>query len=107
MFVKMMSMTINQKIRKRGKTHRQIVKKSKALKGSCQRKGICIQVTTKKPKRPNSADRRVAKIKLSTGYEIFAHIPGEGHNLQEHMYVLVKGGRLQDVFFQLTEEGVQ
>ncbi|SGY79313.1 BQ5605_C008g05103 [Microbotryum silenes-dioicae] len=68
-----------------------------ALQGAYQRKGVCSKVYTVKPKKPNSAVRKVAKVKLSNGRAIIAYIPGEGHNLQEHSVVLVKGGRTQDL----------
>ncbi|SCV70851.1 BQ2448_3613 [Microbotryum intermedium] len=68
-----------------------------ALQGAYQRKGVCSKVYTVKPKKPNSAVRKVAKVKLSNGKAIIAYIPGEGHNLQEHSVVLVKGGRTQDL----------
>lgn len=68
-----------------------------ALQGSYQKKGVCSKVYTTKPKKPNSAVRKVAKVKLSTGRAIIAYIPGEGHNLQEHSVVLVRGGRTQDL----------
>jgi small subunit ribosomal protein S12 len=68
-----------------------------ALAGCFQKKGVCSKVYTVKPKKPNSAVRKVAKVKLSTGRAIIAYIPGEGHNLQEHSVVLVRGGRTQDL----------
>jgi len=68
-----------------------------ALMGAFQKKGVCAKVYTVKPKKPNSAVRKVAKVKLSTGKAIIAYIPGEGHNLQEHSVVLVRGGRTQDL----------
>lgn len=71
--------------------------KSPALKQCPQRRGVCVQVKTKKPKKPNSALRRVAWVRLSTGQEVIAYIPGEGHNLQEHSIVLVRGGRVKDL----------
>jgi small subunit ribosomal protein S12 len=71
--------------------------KAPALKGCPQRKGVCSRVYITKPKKPNSAQRKVAKIKLTTGQSIIAYIPGEGHNLQEHSVVLVRGGRAQDL----------
>ncbi|KAJ3035341.1 30S ribosomal protein S12 [Rhizophlyctis rosea] len=71
--------------------------KSPKLEGCPQRKGVCLKVFTMKPKKPNSAQRPVARVKLSNGFVILAHIPGEGHNLQEHSVVLVRGGRLKDV----------
>src|SRR3989339_371912 len=88
--------TINQLIRKgrrkgRGKT------KSPALKGSPQRRGVCLQVKTQTPKKPNSALRKVARVRLTSGIEVTSYIPGEGHNLQEHSIVLVRGGRVKDL----------
>ncbi|KAK4702405.1 small subunit ribosomal protein S12, partial [Phenoliferia sp. Uapishka_3] len=71
--------------------------KTPALQGCYQKKGVCSKVYTVKPKKPNSAVRKVAKVKLSTGRAIIAYIPGEGHNLQEHSVVLVRGGRTQDI----------
>ncbi|GJN89608.1 hypothetical protein Rhopal_002595-T1 [Rhodotorula paludigena] len=71
--------------------------KTPALEGSYQKKGVCSKVYTVKPKKPNSAVRKVAKVKLSTGRAVIAYIPGEGHNLQEHSVVLVRGGRTQDL----------
>ena len=71
--------------------------KSIALNRSPQRRGVCIKVYTTTPKKPNSALRKVAKVRLSNGNEIIAYIPGEGHNLQEHSIVLVRGGRVKDL----------
>lgn len=71
--------------------------KSPALKGCPQRRGVCLQVKTKTPKKPNSALRKVAWVRLSTGQEVIAYIGGEGHNLQEHSIVLVRGGRVKDL----------
>lgn len=71
--------------------------KSPALKGSPQARGVCTKVFTTTPKKPNSALRKVARVKLSTGKEITAYIPGEGHNLQEHSVVLVRGGKVKDL----------
>jgi len=71
--------------------------KSPALKQCPQRRGVCLQVKTKTPKKPNSALRKVAWVRLSTGQEIIAYIGGEGHNLQEHSIVLVRGGRVKDL----------
>jgi len=88
--------TINQLIRKGRK---RLVKKSNtpALAGSPQRRGVCTRVYTTTPKKPNSALRKVAKIKLTSGFEVIGYIPGEGHNLQEHSIVLVRGGRVKDL----------
>jgi len=88
--------TINQLIRK---GRRQIPAKSKSpvLQGNPQRKGVCLQVKTQTPKKPNSALRRVARVRLTNGKEITVYIPGEGHNLQEHSIVLVRGGRVRDL----------
>lgn len=73
------------------------IKKNIALKRCPQRRGICLRVYTTTPKKPNSALRKVARIKLTSGFEITAAIPGEGHNLQEHSIVLVRGGRVKDL----------
>lgn len=88
--------TISQLIRKGRK---QIVKKSKsmALKNCPQRRGVCTRVYTTTPKKPNSALRKVARVRLTTGIEVTAYIPGEGHNLQEHSLVFVRGGRVKDL----------
>jgi len=75
------------------------VKKSKspALRGSPQRRGVCVRVYTTTPKKPNSALRKVARVRLTTGIEVTAYIPGIGHNLQEHSVVLIRGGRVKDL----------
>jgi small subunit ribosomal protein S12 len=88
--------TINQLVR-HGRKHLKKRKKSPALQQSPQRRGVCLQVKTKTPKKPNSALRKVAWIRLSNGQEVIAYIPGEGHNLQEHSIVLVRGGRVKDL----------
>ena len=102
--------TINQLVRKgRGRK----VRKSKApalqfslnslknrtlrLKGAPQKRGVCTQVRTMTPKKPNSALRKIARVRLTNGYEVTAYIPGEGHNLQEHSVVLIRGGRVKDL----------
>ena len=88
--------TISQLIRK----ERQKVKvksKSPALKSCPQRRGVCTRVYTTAPKKPNSALRKVAKVRLTTGFEVISYIGGEGHNLQEHSIVLVRGGRVKDL----------
>jgi small subunit ribosomal protein S12 len=88
--------TINQLVRKgRSKLNRK--SKSPALENSPFRRGVCIQVMTRTPKKPNSAMRKVAKVRLTNGYEVIAYIPDEGHNLQEHSIVLVRGGRVKDL----------
>ena len=71
--------------------------KSPALKGCPQRRGVCLQVRTMTPKKPNSALRKIARVRLTTGIEVTSYIPGEGHNLQEHSIVLVRGGRVKDL----------
>jgi small subunit ribosomal protein S12 len=71
--------------------------KSPALADCPQRRGVCVQVMTRTPKKPNSALRKVAKVRLTNGYEVIAYIPGEGHNLQEHSIVMVRGGRVKDL----------
>ena len=71
--------------------------KSPALKSCAQRRGVCVQVRTMTPKKPNSALRKIARVRLSNAQEVTAYIPGEGHNLQEHSIVLVRGGRVKDL----------
>ena len=71
--------------------------KSPALKSCPQRRGVCTRVYTQTPKKPNSALRKVARVKLTNGHEVSAYIPGEGHNLQEHSVVLLRGGRVKDL----------
>ncbi len=71
--------------------------KSPALKSCPQRRGVCVQVRTMTPKKPNSALRKIARVRLTTAIEVTAYIPGEGHNLQEHSIVLVRGGRVKDL----------
>lgn len=88
--------TINQ-LARLGREKIKYKSKSPALKGSPQVRGVCTKVMTVTPKKPNSALRKVARVKLSTGIEITAYIPGEGHNLQEHSVVLVRGGRVKDL----------
>src|ERR1700722_15454600 len=88
--------TINQLIRK-GRTDKTRRDKAPALQKCPQRRGVCVQVKTKTPKKPNSALRKVAWVRLSTGQEVIAYIGGEGHNLQEHSIVLVRGGRVKDL----------
>ena len=93
--------TLNQIIRKRRELPSGSAKggksKSPALEQSPQKKGICIRVFTKTPKKPNSAIRKVARVRLTNKNEVTAYIPGEGHNLQEHAVVLVRGGRVKDL----------
>ena len=88
--------TINQLVRSKRKL---VTKKTKspALSNCPQRRGVCVRVYTVTPKKPNSALRKVARVKLTTGKEVTAYIPGEGHNLQEHSVVLVRGGRVKDL----------
>jgi small subunit ribosomal protein S12 len=88
--------TIQQLVRK-GRTSSREKSKTPALKGSPQRRGVCTRVFTHTPKKPNSALRKVARVRLTTGVEITAYIPGVGHNLQEHSIVLVRGGRVRDL----------
>lgn len=88
--------TIQQLVRK-GRQDKTAVTKTAALKGSPQRRGVCTRVYTTTPKKPNSALRKVARVRLSSGIEVSAYIPGEGHNLQEHSMVLVRGGRVRDL----------
>ncbi len=88
--------TINQLVRKGRKA---VAKqgKSRALKRCPQRRGVCLQVKTQTPKKPNSALRKIARVRLTSGYEVTAYIGGVGHNLQEHSVVLVRGGRVKDL----------
>ena len=88
--------TINQLVRK---GRRRVLAKSKApaLQGNPFRRGVCVQVMTSTPKKPNSAIRKVAKVRLTNGTEVISYIPDEGHNLQEHSIVLVRGGRVKDL----------
>lgn len=88
--------TVNQLVRHKRK---KVVKKSKspALQQCPQRRGVCIRVYTMTPKKPNSALRKIARVRLTNGIEITGYIPGEGHNLQEHSIVLVRGGRVKDL----------
>jgi ribosomal protein S12 len=88
--------TINQLVRKERK---KVAEKSKspALKNCPQRRGVCTKVYTTTPKKPNSALRKVAKVRLTSGFEVISYIGGEGHNLQEHSIVLVRGGRVKDL----------
>jgi small subunit ribosomal protein S12 len=73
------------------------LKNKSYIKSSPFKRGVCVKVTTKTPKKPNSALRKVARVRLTNGYEVWAYIPGEGHNLQEHAAVLVRGGRVPDL----------
>ena len=88
--------TIQQLVRQ-GREIKKEKTKSPALKGSPQRRGVCTRVYTHTPKKPNSALRKVARVRLSSGMEVTAYIPGIGHNLQEHSIVLVRGGRVKDL----------
>ena len=88
--------TIQQLIRA-GRSSKSSKTKTPALKGSPQRRGVCTRVFTTTPKKPNSALRKVARVRLTSGMEVTAYIPGEGHNLQEHSIVLVRGGRVRDL----------
>ena len=88
--------TVNQLIRK-GRTSLAKRNKVPALKGCPQKRGVCTRVYTTTPKKPNSALRKVAKVRLTNGFEVVSYIPGEGHNLQEHSVVLIRGGRVKDL----------
>ena len=88
--------TISQLVRK-GRQDKAAKNATPALKGGPQRRGVCTRVYTTTPKKPNSALRKVARVKLSSQIEVTAYIPGEGHNLQEHSLVLVRGGRVKDL----------
>jgi len=89
--------TINQLCKKSCRKKKIVKSKTPALKKSPQKKGVCIKIFTRTPKKPNSALRKVAKIKLSTGKKLESYIPGEGHNLQEYSVVLMRGGRVADL----------
>jgi small subunit ribosomal protein S12 len=80
-----------------GRTQASVKSASPALQNSPQKRGVCLRVYTKTPKKPNSALRKVAKIRLTNGIEVIAYIPGEGHNIQEHSIVLIQGGRIPDL----------
>jgi small subunit ribosomal protein S12 len=88
--------TINQLVRN-GREPLQKKNKAPALQGSPQKRGVCTRVYTTTPKKPNSALRKVARVRLSNQFEVTAYIPGEGHNLQEHSIVLIRGGRVKDL----------
>jgi small subunit ribosomal protein S12 len=88
--------TINQLVRK-GRQTPKTKSKSRALVSCPQKRGVCLQVKTMTPKKPNSALRKVARVRLTSGFEVSAYIGGEGHNLQEHSVVLVRGGRVKDL----------
>ncbi|HLR31013.1 MAG TPA: 30S ribosomal protein S12 [Fodinibius sp.] len=88
--------TIEQLIRK-GRKSKQNKTTSPALENCPQKRGVCVRVYTTTPKKPNSALRKVARVRLTNGYEVTAYIPGEGHNLQEHSIVLVRGGQVKDL----------
>ncbi len=88
--------TINQLVRF-GRKRQQRKTTSPALTGAPQRRGVCTRVYTTTPKKPNSALRKVARVRLTNGFEVTAYIPGEGHNLQEHSIVLIRGGRVKDL----------
>jgi len=88
--------TINQLVRK-GRISKQAKIKTRALARCPQRRGVCLMVTTRTPKKPNSALRKIARVRLTNGQEITAYVGGEGHNLQEHSVVLVRGGRVRDL----------
>lgn len=88
--------TISQLIRF-GRTEKKKKTKSPALKNCPQKRGVCLQVKTQTPKKPNSALRKVARVRLTNSTEVTSYIPGEGHNLQEHSIVLVRGGRVKDL----------
>jgi small subunit ribosomal protein S12 len=88
--------TINQLV-KEGRTKARYKSKSPALSNCPQRRGVCVRVGTQTPKKPNSAMRKIARVKLTNGFEVTSYIPGVGHNLQEHSVVLIRGGRVKDL----------
>ncbi|MBM3925331.1 MAG: 30S ribosomal protein S12 [SAR202 cluster bacterium] len=77
--------------------HNSLSNKTKWSQGAPQRRGVCVQVRTMTPKKPNSALRKIARVRLTNGFEVTAYIPGEGHNLQEHSVVMIRGGRVKDL----------
>ena len=88
--------TINQLVR-HGRRDLKAKEKAPALRGNPQKRGVCTRVYTTTPKKPNSALRKVARVRLTNGFEVTAYIPGEGHNLQEHSIVMIRGGRVKDL----------
>ena len=90
-------LTINQLSLKKSRKKKFLKKKTPALKSCPQKKGVCIKIFIRSPKKPNSACRKVAKVKLSTGKKVDAYIPGEGHNLQQYSVILIRGGRTPDL----------
>ena len=88
--------TVNQLVRK-GRAAPKAKVKTPALRGAPQKRGVCTRVYTTTPKKPNSALRKVAKVRLTNGFEVIGYIPGEGHNLQEHSVVMIRGGRVKDL----------
>ena len=90
-------MPTTQQLVRKGRKSKVMKEKTPGLKGSPQRRGVCTRVYTVTPKKPNSALRKVCRVRLSTGTEVTAYIPGEGHNLQEHSVVLIRGGRVKDL----------
>ena len=86
-----------QQLVKKGRRIIRAASKSRALDSCPQKRGVCTRVYTTTPKKPNSALRKVAKVRLTNGYEVVSYIPGEGHNLQEHSVVLIRGGRVKDL----------
>ena len=88
--------TVNQLVRK-GRKKANTKTKTPALRGAPQKRGVCTRVYTTTPKKPNSALRKVAKVRLTNGFEVIGYIPGEGHNLQEHSGVMIRGGRVKDL----------
>ena len=88
--------TIQQLIRK-GRTPKRVIKKNRALEENPQKRGVCTRVYTTTPRKPNSALRKVARVRLTNGFEVTSYIGGEGHNLQEHSVVLIEGGRVKDL----------
>ena len=88
--------TVNQLVRK-GRVSKKAKVKTPALRGAPQKRGVCTRVYTTTPKKPNSALRKVAKVRLTNGFEVISYIGGEGHNLQEHSVVLIRGGRVKDL----------
>ncbi len=96
-FEKFLGMPTIQQLVRKGRTTKNYKSKAPALDACPQRRGVCLRVYTTTPKKPNSALRKVARVRLTNGKEVNAYIPGEGHNLQEHSIVLIRGGRVKDL----------
>ena len=86
-----------EQLKRKGRVEKESPRKRRALEGNPQKSGVCLKVFTRSPRKPNSAVRKVAKVRLTNGYNVIAYIPGEGHTIQEHSSVMVRGGRVKDL----------